>query len=265
MISRSYVLTAAHCFDKNNVDIAQVLTENLRLAFNVNDLKHLKKQRRYQIEIRSIKAEGVHPHKDYVYPKASNDIAVVEMSEDVEFTPLIQPICIPSPNNDPNELARDQATFVGYGLDPELEDTVKLRLFLARVNRHSLCEARFLPEKNGAELQSRLKDTFPSNFTESQLCAGIRSGYGGSCKGDSGGPLIVSHQNTENFKYTSIQVGVLHGSISHCDHKTFPGIYSRLSDPDINEWLKSFGESTPYLFSIIKKTFCSFDMEKILL
>ena len=56
-------------------------------------------------------------------------------------------------------------------------------------------------------------------------------GGGGSCKGDSGGPLMhfVSGDGEEPYY---VQVGVVHGGIGECGSKDFPGIYARLEDED---------------------------------
>ena len=48
---------------------------------------------------------------------------------------------------------------------------------------------------------------------------------GGSCKGDSGGPLMHFVSDAEDPHY--VQVGVVHGGIGECGSKNFPGIYAR--------------------------------------
>ena len=52
----------------------------------------------------------------------------------------------------------------------------------------------------------------------------------GSCKGDSGGPLMHFVSEAEVPHY--VQVGVVHGGIGECGSKNFPGIYARLEDED---------------------------------
>ena len=52
----------------------------------------------------------------------------------------------------------------------------------------------------------------------------------GSCKGDSGGPLIKFVSDTAVPHY--VQVGVVHGGIGVCGSMTFPGIYARLDEED---------------------------------
>ena len=55
----------------------------------------------------------------------------------------------------------------------------------------------------------------------------------GSCKGDSGGPLLKM-----NDAYTGyIQIGIVHGGISGCGNKQYPSIYARIEDPEIHEFI----------------------------
>ena len=76
-------------------------------------------------------------------------------------------------------------------------------------------------------------------------------GGGGSCKGDSGGPLMhfVSDGGEEPYY---VQVGVVHGGIGECGSKDFPGIYARLEDEDnLNFIRQAIGlrESCTHYFS----------------
>ena len=35
-----------------------------------------------------------------------------------------------------------------------------------------------------------------------------------------------------------VQVGILHGGIDPCENDRYPGIYNRIDQPDILEWIK---------------------------
>ena len=42
----------------------------------------------------------IHRHPGYQpHPKSLNDIAILEMKNEIVFTPAIQPICLPQPNH----------------------------------------------------------------------------------------------------------------------------------------------------------------------
>ena len=52
----------------------------------------------------------------------------------------------------------------------------------------------------------------------------------GSCHGDSGGPLII--QNRESNPDRHVQIGIVTGA-ALCGEERFPGVYSRIDNPDI--------------------------------
>ena len=74
------------------------------------------------------------------------------------------------------------------------------------------------------------------------LCSGFDSG--GTCPGDSGGPLLTSVEDLETLETKAQQVGVLHGGLEACSNANFPAIYVRLDNPSIHQWLMSqiFGD-----------------------
>ena len=62
---------------------------------------------------------------------------------------------------------------------------------------------------------------------------------GGTCAGDSGGPLLTSVENLETYEAVSQQIGILHGGLVPCSNVKFPAIYVRLDSPTVHKWLKS--------------------------
>ena len=62
---------------------------------------------------------------------------------------------------------------------------------------------------------------------------------GGTCPGDSGGPLLTDAQGDETFEIVVQQIGVLHGGLEPCSHTDFPSIYTRLDEPSIYQWLRT--------------------------
>ena len=64
-----------------------------------------------------------------------------------------------------------------------------------------------------------------------------RASSEGTCPGDSGGPLLIDEYMDGEF--TTVQNGVLHGSLRKCSNQKYPAIFSRLSHPDIHNWLFS--------------------------
>ena len=64
-------------------------------------------------------------------------------------------------------------------------------------------------------------------------------GSGGTCPGDSGGPLLTSVEDLETLETKAQQVGVLHGGLEACSNANFPAIYVRLDNPSVHQWLMS--------------------------
>ena len=64
----------------------------------------------------------------------------------------------------------------------------------------------------------------------------VSRGPRGSCKGDSGGPLL-SYQTNGGFY---VQTGVVQGS-DGCGDANFPTIFARIQDPEIFSFIKKVG------------------------
>ena len=81
----------------------------------------------------------------------------------------------------------------------------------------------------------------------------VSRGPRGSCKGDSGGPLL-SYQTNGGFY---VQTGVVQGS-DGCGDANFPTIFGRIQDPEIFSFIKKVGTvmlaQDIYVFT--QKAFC---------
>ena len=68
---------------------------------------------------------------------------------------------------------------------------------------------------------------------------GYEFGGRGSCKGDSGGPLIRynnlgSHDDDAHY----VLIGIVQGGIGKCGSKDFPSIYVRVDHKDVLDFIK---------------------------
>ena len=81
----------------------------------------------------------------------------------------------------------------------------------------------------------------------------VSRGPRGSCKGDSGGPLL-SYQTNGGFY---VQTGVVQGS-DGCGDANFPTIFGRIQDPEIFSFIKKVGTvmltQDIYVFTIYTKS-----------
>jgi secreted trypsin-like serine protease len=120
------------------------------------------------------------------------------------------------------------ATVIGYGsVDPEdlngngaVDYPATLQQAPVTIDADSSCSAVF----NGADE--------PAALTSVMLCAG-GDGVHDACVGDSGGPLLMP-----NGSAGWTQVGIVSWG-SGCAVRGVPGVYTRLSDEQINGFVKS--------------------------
>ena len=132
------------------------------------------------------------------------DIAVLQMSNAVNYSDAISPICLPHPER--NFPAGTRCFVTGWGHIRE-SDPGSDRLRVAQVPM--IDRGRCAKMYQGNRITSRM------------LCAGYKEGRIDSCQGDSGGPLAC----LENGKF------VLAGAVSWghgCAHRNQPGVYANI-------------------------------------
>ena len=88
--------------------------------------------------------------------------------------------------------------------------------------------------------KSVVEEILPNLFQDDLLCAGAYAGKKGSCKGDSGGPIMT--KNVFSKKWT--QVGIVYGAIGECGEEDYPGIFIRLNHPLVLGFITSVVENT---------------------
>lgn len=90
LITASHVLTAAHCIQEKNFDDPFGASEILVVLGRHNI------SRRVELgsEIRGVKEVKVHPRWNHHEPKYEADIAVLVLDREVQFSELIQPVCL---------------------------------------------------------------------------------------------------------------------------------------------------------------------------
>uniref|UniRef100_A0AAY5EK67 Peptidase S1 domain-containing protein n=1 Tax=Electrophorus electricus TaxID=8005 RepID=A0AAY5EK67_ELEEL len=178
LINSGWVLTAAHCF-----------------GTNINQVS------------RSVTSVTINPNYDA--KTVNNDLALLQLSSTVTFTPYITPIC----------LAASGSTFfngtlswvTGWG---NIATGVSLPSpgYLQEVqvpiigNRQCFC-------------------LYGGGITGNMICAGALTGNKDPCNGDSGGPIVVKQGSVW------IQAGIVSfGKAQGCAQANDPGAFTRVSE-----------------------------------
>ncbi|GLD63533.1 suppressor of tumorigenicity 14 protein homolog [Lates japonicus] len=203
IISDRWLLSASHCFVTS--DPKNHVASNWQTYSGMQDqYKHEGVQRRPLNRIIS--------HPDYNQMTFDYDIALLELSEPLEFTNTIQPICLPSSSH---VFPAGMACWVtGWG-----------------ALREGGQKAQLL-QKASVKI---INDTVCNVVTEGQvtsrmLCSGFLAGGVDACQGDSGGPLACFEESGKWFQAGIVSWG------EGCARRNKPGVYSRVTK--LREWIR---------------------------
>ncbi|XP_012369386.1 testisin-like [Octodon degus] len=202
LLSRRWVLTAAHCFEKNfNPYPWTVQFGELTAAPSIWNMHAY--YNRYQVDkiFLSPKYYGVVPY----------DIALLKLTSSVTYTKYIQPVCIPA--NMSKFENRTDCWVTGWG-DIEEDKTLPAPYTLQEVQvsiiNRSMCNHLFQ------------KSSFRVDIWGDMVCAGDAAGGKDSCLGDSGGPLVC---DLDGLWY---QIGIVSWGVG-CGRPNRPGVYTNVS------------------------------------
>ncbi|XP_055908440.1 trypsin-1 [Eupeodes corollae] len=204
LLTKDYVITAAHCVKK-------LRRSKIRVIFGDHDQHITTESKAIQRAVTTIVK-----HRSFDPDTYNNDIALLRLRKPIVFSKIMKPICLPRLNYDP---AGRTGTVVGWGRTseggelPAIVNQVKVPIL-------TITECR----------NQRYKS---SRITSSMLCAG--KSKMDSCQGDSGGPLLLSN----GVKYYI--VGIVSWGVG-CGRDGYPGVYTRVSK--FIPWIKANLENT---------------------
>ncbi|XP_044314536.1 transmembrane protease serine 9-like [Drosophila rhopaloa] len=179
LISKRFVLTAAHC-----LDVKQDLFVGLGAYSKSNPLEKYPVSQQIQ-------------HPQYRNGFAPYDIGLLKLSARVVYNFNIKPICICTDKRI-NSKIPSLPTFeaFGWGLKEHFKDSEILQTITLNQLDKDIC-----------------KELVAQDLLPSQICAGSKKGD--SCKGDSGGPLINKIKLYDNI-YTT-QLGIVSFGTAACN------------------------------------------------
>ncbi|PSN33951.1 hypothetical protein C0J52_19934 [Blattella germanica] len=149
-------------------------------------------------------------HPGYVDAGFLNDISLLRLSEPVQFSDFVRPVCLPPATN-----IRDGrlCTVVGWG-----------QLFeVGRIFPDTLQEVQ-LPIISTVECRKRTLFLPLYRVTDNMFCAGFDRGGRDACLGDSGGPLMCQERDGHWSLY-----GVTSNGYG-CARANRPGVYTKVAN-----------------------------------
>ncbi|KAK9885755.1 hypothetical protein WA026_013626 [Henosepilachna vigintioctopunctata] len=212
LISKRFILTAGHCLC-TGIGLDLLKASNIKVTLAQHDLSQ-KNEHAYE---RSIKTVTVHPN--YVCNKPTNDIAILELEEKLEWSDSVSPACLPVSTGEIGDsyFENELATVAGWGWTNELTSiggrTKVLQKAKVNVIENGKCQAWYKSQGKKTKIQG------------TQICAGHEQGGIDACWADSGGPLMVNMEKSEQM----MVVGVVSTGIG-CARPFLPGLYTRISD-----------------------------------
>ncbi|XP_014477561.1 PREDICTED: uncharacterized protein LOC106745987 [Dinoponera quadriceps] len=235
LISKRYILTAAHCIKGKDLPVTWRLVSVRLGEYDTDTERDCIKDGEFSVtcadDTVTVGVEEQIAHEDYLPTSRDqrNDIALLRLSRDVTFTTYIKPICLPT-----NTTVSNKLVVAGWGKTEVLSaSNIKLKLELPLTNKQQ-CDQTY--SAAGVRL----------GF--GQICAGGKRGKD-SCRGDSGGPLMAVERLTDGTgRWTAM--GVVSFGPSPCGMEGWPGVYTKVADfvPWILSKLRASDAECDYCF-----------------
>jgi len=240
LINTWFILTAAHCHSSQNKITQAVLGE--WDVITDPDCTEGNKCDNPRVQRREV--ENVIVHHGYDKLRNINDIALVKMTRDIQLNKFVQLACLPLPEYDLPSFYHNPvgqtATVTGWGEsgksydDFENQDVPLQVLYGVDTVRLQKGRIQIQPREN---CNIAYKKTA---VTTSHLCAGGGRSHTDSCRGDSGGGLMVDSGDHPGQSQGNVHVvvGVVSYGTRLCGDS--PSVYTKVDQfiPWIKENLK---------------------------
>jgi len=208
LISKCWVLTAAHCFKNDNIDGSYFnikIGQYFNMAGSEYRLDVQEEQKKYA-KVEHIHDSGVKKvilHPQYEKNRLGGhdyDIALVELDNCVpEYSQFVQPVCLPY---NPTQFQQGCGIISGWGKTEKDQELFELP------NRLQVTSISMLPDE-------KCKEDYGNKYRKgSSFCAGNSdktAEHRDTCQGDSGGPFTLTdkspHKNRPDRSYQKAKEG----------------------------------------------------------
>ncbi|KAF4073366.1 hypothetical protein AMELA_G00257930 [Ameiurus melas] len=194
VVSQDFIVSAAHCFPSDRA--SWQLAANWRVYLGVES--------QYMLPPPHYVADII-IHELYNPNTHNNDIALLKLTQPINFTRTVQPVCLPA--FDQVIPADTQCWITGFGTTSEGGALGSSQLMEVAVDiiDTSVCN-----------------NAYKRLISNDMLCAGDMEGGRDACQGDSGGPLVCQEEDGRWYLYGVTSWG------SGCGRVNTPGVYSNV-------------------------------------
>jgi len=198
LIAPNWVVTAAHCGELSQ-DITVILG-----AHNISDASESTQK--------VVKSKRVIVHESWDSQQLKNDIALIELAEEVTLDENINTVPLPDFSEEGNNFAGLDGIASGWGKDSDAAESISpiLRKVTAPTVTNLRCR----------ELFGILGLLLPIH--DSNICIDGTDGKS-TCNGDSGGPLIIVDNGAPKL------VGLTSFGVSLGCEKGYPAVFTRIT------------------------------------
>ena len=184
------------------------------------------------MKIQFFKANKIIKHPSFISAEEGNDIALVYLDREANWTDVIRPICLAADQD--LSFAGVMATVAGWGTT-ELDEAGKGK------NASDILKNVDLPIIHNKQCKQWMEEELGRavSVVDTVMCAGLKQGGRDTCTGDSGGPLMVKH-----WSGRYVQAGIPSWGFS-CGRAKLPGVYTRIASHI--DWIVSIIEKQKFI------------------